>query len=809
MIKFTRPTRFDPRCRVQPLSFRALLCASALFIVLPHPGQAAPKAENYRKSGAPSSRMATAAAHAPQKKRSTAHVARTGGNETMTISASRVASRGADNVVSKAVMAQFTPGTSVLKAVDRLPGVSFSSTDPLGIDTWGSSIYVRGFFMDQLGVTLDGIPLNDQTYESNNGLNVIQASISDDIERSVLSEGPGGVGVPSTSTLGGTLEFETSDPKDKTGGKISQGFGTYSSYRTYLRGDSGILNPSGTKAFVAYSRSEEGMWMGAGKQFQQQVDAKIVQPVGHDSVIKAFFNWSDLQEWGYQDTSLAMIDALGWRVPHLYPNYALATAYASGAVSLPTSAAIQANGDEPYLYDGGQAEVDYTGGLNMDLALTDRLRWKSTLYGTSQTGYYTYTDYGTPSAGTGAPFSEEVWQTRQERYGFTSALNYHIAHHTIDTGVWFENNNQQADLFWYNEPLLGTGAPLKTVGPYDTYGPAFLQGYGFVWHTNTFTYHLEDNWRPLDNLRLTAGFKSMLSTTAGGANYNNPDYTGADALPNGSMTASSAFLPHVGGSWHFLPHHEVYFDLAENMRSYQVLPNGVGNALWSVQDQATFNQLRQTVKPERDWVYAVGYRYTDKYLQASLAGYHADANHRLQAATEGTITNPVSSVTQTSVHTNGVDAALTLTPIKGLSLYNSVSYNHSTYGGNITTADGVYYTKGKKVVNYPQFMYKANLSYRWKGLETHFDVHYYSKRFFSYTNDTSVPGYWLTSAGARYNVGNYGFAKNITIDFNVYNLLNSKYISMMGENGNPMSGDYQSLERGSPRQFFGTVSTEF
>lgn len=129
MIKFTRPTRFDPRCRVQPLSFRALLCASALFIVLPHPGQAAPKAENYRKSGAPSSRMATAAAHAPQKKRSTAHVARTGGNETMTISASRVASRGADNVVSKAVMAQFTPGTSVLKAVDRLPGVSFSSTD--------------------------------------------------------------------------------------------------------------------------------------------------------------------------------------------------------------------------------------------------------------------------------------------------------------------------------------------------------------------------------------------------------------------------------------------------------------------------------------------------------------------------------------------------------------------------------------------------------------------------------------------------------------------------------------------------------
>lgn len=806
-MKITLSSFSHPTCRVQTVAFCTLLCTSALLVIIPHDSSAATNMTPLSSHTA--ARITQHERRAKQVTRPADHVVRAGGNETMTISARRVASRGANNVISKAIMAQFTPGTSVLKAIDRLPGVSFSATDPLGIDTWGSSFYVRGFFMDQLGVTLDGIPLNDQTYESNNGLNVVQASIPDDIERSVLSEGPGGVNVPSTSTLGGTLEFETSNPKDKMGSKISQGFGTYSSYRTYVRGDTGVLNSSGTKAFIAYSRSEEGKWMGGGKQFQQQVDAKIVQPVGRNSMIKAFFNWSDLQEWGYQDTSLAMIDTLGWRVPHLYPNYALASAYAMGTISLPTSDAIEANGDKPYLYDGGQAEVDYTGGLNMDLAITDYLHWKSTLYGTSQTGYYTFSDYSTPSAGTDAPFSEEVWQTRQERYGFTTGLNYRIAHHTIDTGVWLENNNQQADLFWYNEPLLGTGAPLKTVGPYDTYGPAFERGYGFNWHTNNFTYHLEDTWKPLRNVRLAAGFKSMLATTSGGANYNNPTYTDANALPNGSMTASSAFLPHAGASWYFLPHHELYFDLAENMRTYQVLPNGIGNSLWSVQDQATFNQLRHTVKPERDWVYAIGYRYTDRYVQASLAGYHDDASHRLQAATGGTITSPISSVAQTSVHINGVDVALTLTPLVGLTLYNSVSYNHSTYGGNIQAEEEVYHTKGKKVVNYPQFMYKSNLSYHWKGLESHFDVHYYSKRFFSYTNDTSVSGYWITSAGTRYNIGNYSFARNVTIDFNVYNLLNSKYISMMGQNGNPMSGDYQSLERGSPRQFFGTISTEF
>nr|WP_231866871.1 TonB-dependent receptor [Acetobacter malorum] len=732
-----------------------------------------------------------------------------GGSEALEVSSHRSVSRGADNVVSKAIMEQFTPGTSVLKAVDRLPGVSFSSTDPMGLDLWGSSIYVRGFFMDQLGATLDGIPLNDMTYQSTNGYNIVQAAISDDIERTIVSEGPGGVAVPSTSTLGGTMQFETGDPKDQLGGKISQGFGSYSSYRTYARFDSGKLNNTGTKFMTAYSRSDEGLWAGGGSQFQQQVDAKLVQPIGNNSVMKAFFNWSDLQEWGYWDTSLAMLDGLGWRTPHLYPNYGLAYNYAAGNVTLPTTDAINANGDSPYLYDGGQHEVDYTGGLNFDLELTDALRWRTTLYGTSQTGYYTYSDATVPSEGTGAPLSEEVWQNRQERYGFTTSFLYKIANHTIDTGVWYENNNQDAGLFWYNEPALGEGAPLKTVGPYNVYGRAFRQGYGFSWRTNNFTYHLQDTWRPITNLRITAGFKSMLATTAGGANYNNSDYTGVDALPNGGMTVASAFLPHVGASYRFLKNHEFYFDLAENMRTYQVTANGVGQSPWSVQDQDTFRRLQRNLSPEKDWVYAVGYRYTDKLIQASLAGYHADARNRLQTATEGTILAPVNTVVPTTVHTNGVDAAVTLTPIKGLAIYNSVSYNHSTYGGNINTSEGVYYTKGKKIVNFPQFMYKANLSYRWKGLETHFDVHYYSKRYFSYVNDTSVPGYWLASTGARYNFGKVGFAKNLSVDFNVYNLFNSKYISMMGQNGNPMSGDYQSLERGAVREFFGTVSAEF
>ncbi len=76
-------------------------------------------------------------------------------------------------------------------------------------------------------------------------------------------------------------------------------------------------------------------------------------------------------------------------------------------------------------------------------------------------------------------------------------------------------------------------------------------------------------------------------------------------------------------------------------------------------------------------------------------------------------------------------------------------------------------------------------------------------------NDTSVAGYWVANAGLEYRFGDLSVLKNVTASFNVYNLFNNKYIAMMGQNDNPAVGDYQSMERGAVREFFGTVSTSF
>lgn len=717
---------------------------------------------------------------------------------------------GSTMKVDSRIMQSEVPGQNILKSLGQLPGTSYSSSDPLGIDGWSTSIHIRGFSQNQLGVTLDGIPLNDQTYANLNGLNINNAIISDDIGRASLSVGSGALGVPSNSNLGGSMEMSVRDPSDLAGAKVSQGFGSYGMERTYVRLDSGKLNQSGTKLFVSYARAYEKKYNSSSPDFMQNVDSKIVQPLGERAHASLFFNWSNAEVWNYSDNSLEMLDKLGWRTANFYPDYGAAYSAAQWGYTNGASGSLPAgwqNVSTTYgtaFYDAGQATVDYLTGLHLDVDITDRLKWHGLLYGHKDD---THTVVGDPYdySSTGAPLAEDVWHLQQQRAGFTTNFTYDYQKHHIETGAWFENNRQETSFNIYNQPLLGQGNPVSVTGPYNTYGLLYPI-YHYQWNTNTFQYHLMDTYTPLDNLRLTYGFKSMLQTTSGGAQ------SGFSNLAHGSMTSSAAFLPNVNLVWRFMKHHELYFDVAETMRPYSVAAKGSYTSPWGVSTQSEFEQNRSKLRPEKDWVYVVGYRYTSRKVVASVAAYHADISHRLLSGNTGSINSPNYVIVDSQkASMNGVDASINYYPVKWLGIFNSFSYNHMAYGSNVqvVSTSGSGNLNGKKMVAYPSFIYKTGIDLHYKGFDANFYANYFSKRYYSLMNDTSVKPYWFTSVGATYDFGKVSVLKNVKVSFNVYNLLNQKYISQMGENGFPIQGDYQSLQRGAVREFFGTISASY
>ncbi|AHI25555.1 heme receptor [Komagataeibacter xylinus] len=760
--------------------------------------------------------------------------------ETLNAVGIRRRSHGTQISMGQQVLRTMVPGTNPLKALAQTPGVVFQSDDPQGVDTYSVNLYMHGFAQNEIGMTMDGIPLGEPVYRAYNGLNPVQAISSENVERLDVTQSAGAEGAASTNNLGGSINYVSSDPKDRMGGQAAQTFGSNKMYHTFFRFDSGALNKTGTKFYASYMRNETGKWKGGSDQFMQQVNAKIVQPIGQDSKITAFFDWDNLQQTNYQDYSPYWMQHNGTGLDNFIgtPNgYQNAYNYAVGH-GLPSN--VYDARDSSY-YDSTSMSYDYFGGLTADLALTNHVRWKTTIYGHEELTRGTYTNpYGCGSnyyiadpTGTSAdaaycsnnrvglngnPMFEQTKRPTDHRYGILSSVTYNVAHHQITGGVWYENNKYVSDEYGYAVPFPKEGQMWDQYGNLPSGGREL---WGQTYNTNTFTAFVADTYHPVHNLALHFGFKSMLNTTRVGEDANYEPFTGVSAITGGeSLTTAEAFMPHISADWTFLHNHELFFDISKNAHAYSQSGYNLTASPMAV-SQAAFNDAKSSLRPETAWTYAVGYRYHDRLVQGSIYAYRTNFSNRMQQiVTGGTVSSLLSEVRNVGgVTMNGVDAGVTLTPVRGLAITNSISYNHSTYDSDMTASGITYGTHGKQVVDYPRLMYKARAAYNWRNAEFYVDAQYMGQRSYSYTGDYQLPSYWLTNVGARYVLGEMGhynkhlsFMHNVTFAFNIYNITDTKYASTVGQNGFLMSdpkGQNQSILLGAPRQFFGSVKADF
>ncbi len=686
-----------------------------------------------------------------------------------------------------------TPGTSPLVTVARLPGVNFQSADPLGNYEWSTRFTVRAFSQNQLGFTLDDVPLGDMSYGNSNGLHISRAISSENVGRAALSQGSGSLETASSSNLGGTLQFYSSDPLKKFGLQAAQTIGSNSDRRTFMRIDSGSTGLG--EFFLSYTNQNAEKWKGQGEQRSEQVNFKFVKQFG-DNRLSAFVNTSKRQEIDYQDMSLEMIKRLGNQWDNTYPDFGAALKYANtvcGNVINKVQTPYNATCDDAY-YAGSGLRNDTLSGVTLDAKLAENLRLKTTVYHHSNEGRgLWYTPYTASPDGT--PISLRTTEYAIARTGVVANMEYEIGSHVVKAGLWHEDNNfDQARRFYATSP---TNVPSPYVFPSN---PFFTQ-WQYAFNTKTDQFSLADTYTVSKDLSVGFGFKSLRAT------INGKLLVGADK-PNDSITASNGFLPQIGANYQLSKTDELFAAASRNMRAFQGASTG---ATPFATTAAGFAAIKNTLKPETADTIEGGWRTQTSQYQGSLTAYLVNFKNR-QLGTQsgaGIQGNPTILSNVGGVRSTGLEAALSLRLANAFTWYNSLSLSNSTYSDNVVSNGVAVATSGKTVTDAPDQMFKSSLGYDNGTLFGNLGLDYMAKRYYTYLNDGSVPERTLFNVSGGMRTKAVGGLSEATVQFGISNLFDKKYISTIGSNGfqnSDPTGTAQTLLVGAPRQLFVTVS---
>ena len=738
--------------------------------------------------------------------------------------------------VTEVEIQKVLPGVSPLKAIQTLPGVTFLTADPWGNNEQNISLFIHGFNAQQLGYTLDGVPLGDQTYGNYNGLSPQRAIISENVGRVTLASGAGDLGTASTSNLGGTIDTFSSDPRAERGGTVAQTMGSNATFRTYVRLDSGDLG-GGNAFYISGLRHKAEAWDFKGRQGGYQANAKFV----HDDAtgkLTLYGAYSDKIEPNEDATvfTTTTVNSAPYTRPFLYPDFASALTYLS-------SGAYRAAGSNYRNYYSDAQRTDWLGYAKYDWNVSDKLVFSNQAYYHHDDGvgvvagpvdvaglpqlfsfYYPGTGAATTPANLarlstifgGSGFATRTTEYRIDRGGLISTLTADLGNHHIELGGWYEYQSSSAKRRWYALDVNKPSTPYQR--PRDSLTPLITQYWSEV-RVKEIQTHIQDSWKPIDSLTIMAGFKSTFQNAKQTMKVQPipGSFTGSTALPNGRIKTSTEFLPQAGVLWEANNQIQVFANAQKNIRQFQTSAAS-GLSPFALGSQAAFDIFKDTAKPETSWTYEGGVRARatfggDISFDGQISVYHVDFSNRLLSVSPTPVITAIVSGSPLisnvgSVKTDGIDIAGTLRFSEHFSFYNAVSYNKSKYQDNYTSGATTVPTAGKNVPGSPDWTDKFIATASYGIFEAQLTGDYMGKRYATFTNDLRVPSYLTLGArlAANIPVADGNVVKDVTVSVNVTNLTNKKALSTLSIGA--ASGTFNGFPL-APRAVFGTVSAKF
>ncbi|MBL7732532.1 MAG: TonB-dependent receptor [Chitinophagaceae bacterium] len=313
----------------------------------------------------------------------------------------------------------------------------------------------------------------------------------------------------------------------------------------------------------------------------------------------------------------------------------------------------------------------------------------------------------------------------------------------------------------------------------------------------------ENIFRVTSRLLIIPGIRyEWLEGTASGRN----GYAagGAEILLQNISRSRSFLLAGIGAEYHVSGTTELYGNITQAYRPIQFA---------NLQAPPTTDVVDQDLKDSKGYNIDLGYRGKIKnYLQFDVSVYYLQYNNRI-----GTIT--VSGTPSYRLITNvggstskGIESYVEFNPWRAFTkstkgdiiLFGSYGYTHARYGNDHKDAS----TKGKKVENAPEHIFRGGISAGYKNVLLTTQVSYVGETFSDANNTVTptangntglIPSYTITDLTLTCK-----FSKGLNVKAGVNNLFDEKYFTRRA-GGYPGPGALP----GDGRTFFVSVGAKF
>jgi len=734
--------------------------------------------------------------------------------------------KGRSTVTKEASEKDRTTGNTY-QALSILPGINTYNHDATGL--FGGGLTIRGFGADQIGFTINGVPVNDSGSYS-----VFPQEYSD-MENTCLqsvAQGTPDVESPHIGATGGSVSVNTCDPIDTRRIRVTQTGGQLNLSRTFVRLDTGRFANNMAKTFISYSHSQADKWKGPGGAKRDHVDAAFALDINADNKIVGVVNYNKAVNNNYQTLSLAQLNNLGYYADysptftpgHLTPvggvrqaetgplspqqfyklalnPFENAVASISGSFRLGENTYLKV---QPYLWYGYG-----TGGVQQR-ALSE------TAFLNTATGR---TGAGRDLNGDGDTLDSIIVAnssvTKTNRPGVTAEVSHLLGNHSIKLGVWYERaqhkqtgpavavdaNGNPADQWLRDGHILRPDGSEFNSRNWLTISPA--------WQV-----YASDSWSFMnDRGVLTFGLRAP-EITRKFTNYANEGGTTVNF--NSNYTIEKKYhdvLPQIGARFNIDREQQVFANIGKNFRAPPNFAFAPTNGNVTITNGVAV--LTGDIKAETSINTDIGYRLQTKAITFSATAFQVNFTDRQATAFDP---NTLKSIYTNAgkARTRGVELEAGTTPINGWSLYGSLTVQQSKVLNDIrTSATAVLPTTGKHFALTPRTMAGLALQYTNGPLYARLKAKHTGNQYATLMNDEEVPSYMTADFDAGYKFGDMAFMKNPMIRLNVSNLGNTKY-------RNPSSGTVLNATAvgtqaagtvfyylGAPRFFSVSLSADF